>query len=547
MLSVELPWPVSEHGELVPESKITIVKLLELQINDLLEKNKQYQEKATPTSELINQMVSKALKGRTDSSAELIEVRKSLSHSQAIASSYLKQIGERAGEINALERKLSESESENELLLLEVNTLSAINTQQAKEIEAAELFRDENERTLTEFSLLKTKHKKLSEKIGDNNQEELNNLRSANGQLQAELKETKKALGVAKSEISGIPKLVKNKVATALSQYQKQNEGPSELEITLDGQLKTTRNELEIITDQLSETKATNASLNNALGKVKSDLSSQVELNALVDELAKSQAQEIVAMSESMRNCESNYKHIMYHLEELQGYASIISHENVGLRNDNLYLDQVRRLHNMRCVWAKDGWQAFFVERTSALDLPENAPRPDINYGVMFLLNTDTGGGHTAYFDENGDVIIAESVPRELHLPDEYLDSFKAGAKALPVKDIEASVIRGAARSRKLVEFARLLDIDWSTEASHVEIAQRLQDYVPESELNRVFTNIERAKAMAANSVSLMNRINKRFGTEYSLRDSGGIQKGIKHKNAPKANSRNKAKKQKRK
>lgn len=73
-----------------------------------------------------------------------------------------------------------------------------------------------------------------------------------------------------------------------------------------------------------------------------------------------------------------------------------------------------------------------------------------------------------------------------------------------------------------MVSVAKVLDLDWCTQVNLVEIAQRLSDYVPQYELNRALTHIERAKELAPRNVSLIKRINKRFNTEYALHSAGG-------------------------
>ncbi|WP_432773885.1 hypothetical protein [Vibrio parahaemolyticus] len=327
--------------------------------------------------------------------------------------------------------------------------------------------------------------------------------------LTAEHNKTKTDLKHAQNELAGVPKLIENKVKAALS-----NHTVSTVELD---QLEQGKNDLEA---KLKESSGKNRELSDTVGKLTKKANESEAHIELLSELVATQTGQIESMQEGMRNADRNYHSVMHHLDELIGYSAIVSGENVTLRNDALYLEQIRELHNMKQVWGEAGWQAFFLARSGMLDLAEGMPAPDTNFGILFLVNTETGCGHTAYFDKQGDVCFSADVHESVRLPEHLWESFKTGAKQLPIKEMEQSVLNATERARKLVAYANVLDIQWNTTASLAEICRRLNDYVPEHELMRALTNIERAKALAPKSQSLIERINKRFDTAYKLRTS---------------------------
>jgi heme-degrading monooxygenase HmoA len=346
--------------------------------------------------------------------------------------------------------------------------------------------------------------------------------------LDVEHKKLKRQFKLAQDEIDGIPKLVENKVALELSRVSQDTASSAELQEAHDA--------LDLSELQVSQLKEKNEKLVESNQSLNHRANEAEAKSAQLDQLAQIQAETIAHQQEAVANADRNYRQLMYHIDELQGYCSIITNENVQLSGDNLYLEQIRELHNMKQLWISDDkdWQAFFVAKSHLTDLPEGAPEPDRNFGIIFLINTSGGGGHTVYLDKEGSIVFPTQIGKECFLPEKYHESFKAGVRALPVEEMEAAIKRAVSRSRQIVKFATLIDPDWNATLGHVEIAQRMRDYIPEHELTRRLTSIERSRALAPNTMDLIARINKRFGSAYVLKNNkpkiGGAAKGQRKK-----------------
>lgn len=326
--------------------------------------------------------------------------------------------------------------------------------------------------------------------------------------LEGEHRNLERDLKLAKDEIAGIPKLVENKVALELSRLAESSASSEELQEVQDA--------LELCELHVAQLKEKNAKLVES----NQQLNHRVNIASQLETLVEKQAETIACQQESVINADRNYRQLMYHIDELQGYCSIVSNENVQMASDNLYLEQIRELHNMQTLWVSDNrqWQAFFLAKSHLVELPEGAPEPDSNFGIIFVLDTAGGTGHTVYFDKEGSIVFPSQIEKEFLLPESYHASFKAGVEALPVTEMEAATTRAVGRARQIVKFATLLDPDWNATLGHVEIAQRMRDYIPEHELTRRLTYIERSRLLAPQSFELMERINKRFGSSYALK-----------------------------
>ncbi len=330
--------------------------------------------------------------------------------------------------------------------------------------------------------------------------------------LEIRFKQLERKLKLAEDEVAGIPKLVENKVALELSRIAESQASSEEL-AKLERDLENAKVEIDKLKDKNAILTESNEKLNHRA--VEAEAKSQQ-----LDELAKVQAETIVTQSEAVVNADRNYRQLMYHIDELQGYCSILSHDNVQMAGDNLYLEQIRELHNMQSLWSSnDGdWHAFFVAKSKFIELPEGAPEPDGNFGIIFVFNVAGGSGHTVYLDKDGSIVFPTQIHKEFLLPEAYHESFKASVKALPISEMEAAVERAVNRSRQVVKMATLLDPDWNATLGCSEVAQRLRDYIPEHELMRRLTLVERARVLVPKSTELVERINKRFGCSFSLK-----------------------------
>lgn len=344
--------------------------------------------------------------------------------------------------------------------------------------------------------------------------DELVQWRDKFAKLDAENEKLKKSLRLAQDEIDGIPTLIKNKLASELQRLSESTVSSTELD--------EARNALEKSKQKINQLETKNKALVES-NRILSHRANEAEAKSVqLDELATLQAETIVYQQEAVANADRNYGQLMYHIDELQGYCSIIAHENVQLAGDNLYLEQIRQLHNMKQLWVSEDreWQAFFVAKSHLTDLPDGAPEPDYKFGIIFIINTSGGGGHTVYLDKDGSIVFPTQISRDCYLPEKYHESFKAGVKALPVYEMEASISRAVNRARQIVKFATLIDPDWNATLGHVEIGQRMRDYIPEHELARRLTSIERSRMLVPKTFDLINRINKRFGTSYALKSN---------------------------
>lgn len=346
---------------------------------------------------------------------------------------------------------------------------------------------------------------------------ELNHTKSELGKLQAEHRAALSQLKQYQEEIRGIPNLVKNKVATALAQVQANTNAQASSE--LEKQNAVLQAKVAELTDKLAKSGEKNKELNAASATHTKELKQIAEHNKALSQLVESQAELIQVMDESFSRADNNYHLIMHHLEELQGFSAILAAENTQLKEDNLYLDQIRAYHSMQKLWTEDQWSAFFLAKTSMLVRNENdnLPEPDDRFGILLLLNLDKGVGHTCYFSTSGELCFPKRLPKSVVLPTEYCDSLREAAMAVPVKEMKAALANSVERSRKVMEYAKALDITFDTSAQLTEIARRLDDYVPTHEFERVFNASERAKLLMPRNNDLIERINHRFGTNYPL------------------------------
>ncbi|HCH1183463.1 TPA: hypothetical protein NKP98_004063 [Vibrio parahaemolyticus] len=358
--------------------------------------------------------------------------------------------------------------------------------------------------------------------------------------LERDHKRMGRELSQAEQQVAGIPKLVENKVALELSRIAEDTASSEELQEAQDA--------LDLCELQVAQFKEKNTKLAESNSTLNQRLT-ETELKAVqLEELAKVQSETIEHQMKAVINADKNYRNLQSHIDELQAYCSIISHENVQIAGDNLYLDKIRELHNMQQVWmSEDGhWQAFFMARSSLVDLPEGAPEPDKAFGIIFVINTDGGVGHTVYLDEEASIVFPTQASKECLLPEKYHESFKAGVQSLPVAKMEAAVSRAVDRTRQIVKLATLLDPDWNATLGLSEIIDRLSDYIPAHEHQRRLESIDRVRSLAPKSTQLMNRINNRFGCLYSLKvENGklaGVQVGQGQRKVGKPNSRKKAK-----
>ncbi|UTZ44520.1 hypothetical protein [Vibrio campbellii] len=354
--------------------------------------------------------------------------------------------------------------------------------------------------------------------------------------LESTNKSLARDLNQARQEVDGIPKLVENKVALELSRIAENSASSEELQEAQDA--------LDLSEVQVAQLKEKNTKLAENNSQLNQRASEADNKATLLEELVSIQTETISNQLSAVINADKNYRNLQCHIDELTSYCSIIAHENVQMSGDNLYLEQIRELHNMKQVWmSEDGhWQSFFVAKSHLADLPEGAPEPDRNFGILFLINTDRGVGHTVYLDKDASIVFPEQVSKECLLPEEYHESFKAGVKALPVPEMEAAIKRAVERSRQILKVATLLDPDWNATLGLAEITERLSEYIPQHEHMRRLGCIDKTRDLAPKSVNLMNRINKRFGCKYSLKSEHGkllgVSAGQAPRKAPKKSSR---------
>lgn len=347
---------------------------------------------------------------------------------------------------------------------------------------------------------------------------ELDTLQEKHTALVAEYEIASKELRHAKAELEGMPTLIDNKVSLALSTHTASTGELDELQ----AEFKALSEEHQKVACQLAQAKSKNISLNESNADLHSALSQGKALKKELEELTALQAEEIQATRDGLHDADQNYRHVLHHVDELQAFCSIVTHENTTLRGDNLYLEQIRELHNMQQVWVAQGWQAFFVAKSGMLHLEDGAPVPDRRFGVLFLLNTCTGCGHTVYFDKEGSLVMPKNAHKDYVLPQELHGDFLLAVEAMSVENMEMAIGRSTERARKVLAYADYLDIEWNTTIKHVEISKRLAEYLPEKVLIHALTSIERAKNLAPRSLSLIERMNKRFGCDYSLRNEKG-------------------------
>ncbi|EGR3207662.1 hypothetical protein DFX34_RS12945 [Vibrio parahaemolyticus] len=362
------------------------------------------------------------------------------------------------------------------------------------------------------------KKRNEAEQIATELREENERLGKDNQRLEAEIKRLNTELRHANQELDGIPKLVENKVAAALAN---QVASSGELE-ALNQQLASVQEQLRIAEDKRKTTAAKNATLDEANKAAETELTQSKEHIKMLSELVANQTEQINSMAEGLRNADENYHYVMHNIDEVLAYAAIVTHENEELRNDNLYLGEAVQYHDLKSVWKGGDWQAYMLCKSTAIQPQGGLGKPDHRFGLIYLMNTVTGAGHTAYIGEDGSLCISKLVHESCLLPQEYWEEFTEAAKQVPVAKIETAIEQAVKRTKKVVSVAKVLDLDWCTQVNLIEIAQRLSDYVPQYELNRALTHIERAKELAPRNVSLIKRINKRFNTEYALHSAGG-------------------------
>lgn len=554
ILAVEIPWPLSESGVELSESEISTIKLLELTIDDLNSKlsglgaleqeRNDLQAKVDRTPEIIQQTVAKALGDKAQLNDEVENYKSKNFELEAMNRSYLTQIGEYGVEKQALSEKVENLTGEVSDLEIQIQTLSALGKPQEEELAAVKKELEETKNNLERLQgsteVFRTQ-RNAAEAEASRVSGELEQLQTKYDELKRSNSELENAHRIAKAELEGVPKLIENKVKVALA--GKTEADPEALNEAL-AKVKSLTHELAVMSERQQKTAATNAKLDQEVKGNAKDLEEGRSHIEMLTELVETQRAQIAHTDEGLRNADRNYHLVMHHLDELMGFTSIICAENHELRNDNLYLGQAVEFHDMKVVWKGGSWQAFMLAKSNSIRPQDGQPMPHLDFGLMYLMDLNTGRGHTAYIGEDGKPYLSDLVDPQYALPEQYWDEFTEAVKAVPVKKMELALYRATERAKKVIHYANHFDIEWCTQVSYVEIAQRLYEYIPEHELTRALANIEKAKLLAPKSQALLNRINKRFDTDYKMRSKGGR---VPDKPQPKANSRKRGKKSKRK
>ncbi len=328
-----------------------------------------------------------------------------------------------------------------------------------------------------------------------------------------EIKRLSTELRHANQELAGIPKLVENKVSAAMANAK----------VSLDMAAK-----VDALETQLAEAerrRADSALKNSELDKANRKLASELrektecadELKILVEGMLELQSQCEVMAHET----DEKYEQILTYCEELHGFLTLVCAENEDLKNNNLYLNLLHSYGEFEPIFDRDGWKAFVFCKPTCLSVEQGQEgAPDLRFGMVIVLNLNKGEGHLAYVDTKGELCIPAAVNRDICIPTEYVDDLAAAITNASIDEITGALNQSIDRARNIVHYARLLDIDWCAAVSAIDVARKLEQYVPEEKLQHITNNIARAQALAPRNRALVNRINKRFGTSFELHNA---------------------------
>ncbi|CAH0543148.1 hypothetical protein [Vibrio marisflavi] len=325
----------------------------------------------------------------------------------------------------------------------------------------------------------------------------------------SEREKLQKALKLANDEIEGIPTLVQNKVKAELARLGG---------IVNKKELDQLKSDLERVNNERSLAADKNKALNKKYSQLEKEHAKQGEKVQGLTQLTESLIRQNEASEAGVLNADDNYKNFIEHLDEQLHYIGMLNQENEQVKNDNLYLTLMKEHDDLKPVFSADGWKAYILSRVTALF--DGGIEPDHSYGLAHVMNS-RGEGHIAFVDTNGQLQIPESVHEAIRLPKEHHDALVSGIKSLSVSEIEAAVANSTARTRNIVRNARLLDLDWTRAVEVVDIGKRLSKFINQDQLVNVVNQLENAKKLIPRNQAAVNRVNKRFGTNFVLANAG--------------------------
>ncbi len=320
----------------------------------------------------------------------------------------------------------------------------------------------------------------------------------------------------ANQELAGVPKLVDNKVSAALANHQ----------VNLDAveEVNDLKEQLANSETRRAEAVAKNIDLNS---KWQAAQAKEHELMMAIEPLA-----EQVALYDDIADVsKSKFEALLEHVSDLHGYLTLVCNESEEIKNENLYLSLLHGYDEYEPIFDCDGWKAFVFCKPTCLSVEESEEgRPDMRFGMVIVLNLNTGDGHLAYVDVKGELCIPYSVNRDICIPPQYTQQLADAIQSASIDEITEAMVKSIKRARGIVHNARLLDVDWCSAVGAVEVAKKLNAAIPQEDVTRVTENIERAQLLAPRTQAQLNRINKRFGTEFTLPPKAKAQKAPKPK-----------------
>jgi hypothetical protein len=314
----------------------------------------------------------------------------------------------------------------------------------------------------------------------------------AKTELEEKLAKTQTELRHALDELAGVPKRIENSVKAALAEKS----GASHEQVA----------ELE---QKLQEKSGKIASLNerNQILEAK-DKEQTKAIENLVE--IKVHADELMAVSDC------KFDELQTKLEDTIAYTTLLTLECDRLTNDNMYLTLIREYDELRTIYEKDDWRVIVFCRASALgELARTEDIPHADFAVCFAMNEQFGGGHFVYLNSNKELVFPPDLDSSLIISEDHHEGLREGFIDAHLERYSAAVDRSVHRIRNVVKAAPYMEIKNSHFPESLDITRVLMDHVPREIINTAQKSIDAINRLVPTSDAQINRINKRFGTEF--------------------------------
>lgn len=295
----------------------------------------------------------------------------------------------------------------------------------------------------------------------------------------------------AKQELDGVPARIENSVKSALA-----NHGGADKAI------------VESLEAKLTEKTDSNKRLNKELQEEKAK-------SRALEDLTQKQSELCELIGIALDNAETKWTNVMAHVDNVTGWAALLTHENEKLKNDNLLHALMLEYEQLKTVYENDEWKTIVMCSPQHLAAANGDEKPNTDYAVCFCVSENKGCGHFVYLNEKGELTFPKDTPQSMLIPAEYHADLAKGMLDANLKQFNEVVERSATRAKTIIYYARLLDVEWSKAPKLVEVCTQLQKHLPESDIKTISDAITRGKLLVPRTNAQVEEINKRYGTDF--------------------------------